>query len=105
VATTRLIGRVEAYATSCGEWQATDVFVFDRRYGFGQDRIVDFTPGEDRLDLRGLGLEFERVDSDGDGVIGEGDHGVSLQGGDLVVALRGGTIELAGSPRSRQTTS
>ncbi len=72
-----------------------DVFVFDRR-AFGRDRIVDFTPGEDCLDLRGLGLEFERVDTNGDGLIGADDRGVSQEGPDLVMALRGGTIELAG---------
>jgi hypothetical protein len=48
-------------------------------------------PGED-----GSTCDSFAGHSDGDGVIGEGDHGVSLQGGDLVVALRGGTIELAG---------
>lgn len=75
--------------------EGADQFVFDRR-AFGRDRIVDFTPGEDRLDLRGLGLEFERVDTNGDGLIGADDRGVSQEGPDLVMALRGGTIELAG---------
>ncbi len=75
--------------------EGADVFVFDRR-GFGQDRVVDFTPGEDRIDLSGLGLEIGQIDTNGDGVISEGDQGVSLEGPDLVVALRGGSFELAG---------
>lgn len=72
-----------------------DVFVFDCR-SFGHDRVVDFTSGEDQIDLRGLQLEFDRIDTNGDGAIGAGDRGVSLEGQDLLLALRGGVIELAG---------
>lgn len=75
--------------------EGADVFVFDRR-GFGQDRIVDFTPGEDRIDLSGLGLAFEQIDTNGNGMIEADDHGVSQEGPDLVMTLGGGIIELAG---------
>ncbi len=75
--------------------EGADLFVFDRR-GFGQDRIVDLTPGEDVIDLSGFGLAFAHVDTNSDGVIGKADQGVTQKGPDLVVALRGGSFELAG---------
>ena len=38
-----------------------DIFRFERRI-FGQDKILDFSPGEDRIDVSGLGIgEFETL--------------------------------------------
>lgn len=58
-----------------------DVFVFGR--GHGHDRITDFTPGEDRIELS-LGR------------IGFGDLGFSALGGDLLIDTGAGTITLSG---------
>ncbi len=72
-----------------------DVFVFGQR-GFGRDSLLDFTPGEDQVDLSGLGLGLAQIDTNGDGVIGAGDRGVSVDGENLAAALRGGAIEVVG---------
>jgi predicted extracellular nuclease len=73
----------------------TDLFVFDSR-GFGRDRIEDFTSGEDRIDLGGLGLALSDLDTSGDGVLDGRDRSVTLEGDAFVLSLRGGTIALAG---------
>jgi Ca2+-binding RTX toxin-like protein len=84
---------------------ASDIGDFRAWFGSGADTLTDFRSGEDRLDLRGWNLDGEVLDTDGDGRIGVGDQGVSLQGGDLLIDLReastiraegGGTIRLIG---------
>ncbi len=51
------------------------------------DRILDFRSGEDRLDLTRWGLDGTLLDTDENGVIGEGDDAVFRDGRDLVIDL------------------
>jgi Ca2+-binding RTX toxin-like protein len=87
-------------------FEAVDEFSgFRAWFGSGSDTITDFRSGEDRLDLRGWGLDGGVLDSDGDGRIGPGDRGVVRDGPDLILDLQeasgiaaegGGTLRLLG---------
>jgi hypothetical protein len=52
--------------------------------------------GQDVLDLRGLGVSFAQLDTSGDGLLDGNDQSIRVDGSDLVLALQGGRIELAG---------
>lgn len=53
----------------------------------GLTRILDFEPGADRLDLALIGLDFARLDGDGDGRIDAGDPFVTRSAGGLRIDL------------------
>jgi 2',3'-cyclic-nucleotide 2'-phosphodiesterase (5'-nucleotidase family) len=73
-----------------------DIFIFDIR-NYGSDRIKDFSPGEDMLDLQGLGpAGFGTLDSNHDGVLNGRDRLVDLDDDSLVLTLHGGEITLDG---------
>ncbi len=65
--------------------RGNDVFIFD--FGHGDDIIVDFTDGEDLIDLSAFGLSgFDEL------VVSSDSYGVTID----LVAHGGGTIELGG---------
>ena len=81
-----LIGGQGADSLSGGA--EADAFAFAA--GFGSDTLADFRPGEDRLDLRALGLTIGSFDA------WLGSHAVA-SGGDTIITIDAdNTIALAG---------
>jgi Ca2+-binding RTX toxin-like protein len=63
-----------------------DAFVFNQQ---GYDGIIDFASGQDKLDLRLLGVTFDDLDTNDNFVLDDGD--VSAQ---LTVSTFGGSLQL-----------
>jgi len=74
----------------------SDRFVFDT--AFGTDRINDFTPGEDVIQLSSaLGVTgFSALDTNIDGTLDNGDAGVQIVGADMVLAFGSNQIQIVG---------
>ncbi len=74
----------------------TDRFVFDA--GFGSDRVNDFTPGQDQLQLNtALGVSnFAGLDSNSNGVLDDADAAVSVAGNDTIITLGSNQIDIVG---------
>ena len=73
-----------------------DTFVFNA--GFGSDRVDDFTPGQDQLQLStALGVSnFAGLDSNSNGVLDDADAAVSVAGDDTIIALGSNQIDIVG---------
>lgn len=76
-----------------GGW---DTFFFGS--GFGQDRIRDFISGEDVIELSmALGVtDFSDLDTNGDGILNDGDTNVDITGADTLLAFGGEQIRVVG---------
>ncbi len=75
-----------------------DTFVFDG-VNFGVDRIVDFTEGEDLLDLSALSIAsggFAALDTNGDDLLDRNDDSIDGGGRTLHLVLAEGSIQLMG---------
>lgn len=68
-----------------------DRFVFGA--AFGKDRVNDFTPGQDQIQLS---IAFGLLDSNGDLVLNRGDGGVQIVGSDLLISLGNDQILVVG---------
>ena len=73
-----------------------DKFVFGT--GFGSDRVNDFTPGQDQLQLsKALGVSnFAGLDSNSNGVLDDADAAVSIAGNDTIITLGSNQIDIVG---------
>lgn len=77
--------------------EGADTFLFfpseeDFRDGT-EDRIHDFEPGEDKIDLTWWDLDGLALDSNGDGIVDDQDDIVALDGADLVIDLDASSVE------------
>jgi Ca2+-binding RTX toxin-like protein len=80
--------------------ERADTFLFfpmdeDFRDG-SEDRILDFEPGEDKLDLSWWDLDGEALDTNADGILNADDELFSQDGADLVLDLGSSSVETVG---------
>ncbi|MBL8394876.1 MAG: S8 family serine peptidase [Candidatus Accumulibacter sp.] len=73
-----------------------DRFVFDR--STGSDKVIDFTRGEDLIQLSSApGLAgFADLDTNHDGIVQTGDDWVRMAGADLVLDIGGSQLQIVG---------